>query len=160
MYESYKLQEKRGRKIAPKLAWLPMWHTHIRTYAHTDVTSRRNAICPTPAFGRWGHKKSKCHLLQLWLSPAYEISEKIWGILFSAEFLISCEHSWEICWISTESGKLRRQFAWNGKTYYLQKIRKIFWIVLPTMLSLKMYICVYTGVRGAVRRQFAWNGKT
>ena len=27
------------------------------TYARTDVTSRRNAICPTPAFGRWGHKK-------------------------------------------------------------------------------------------------------
>ena len=26
------------------------------TYAHTDVTSRQNSICPTPAFGRWGHK--------------------------------------------------------------------------------------------------------
>ena len=27
------------------------------TYARMDVTSRRNAICPTPAVGRRGHKK-------------------------------------------------------------------------------------------------------
>ena len=26
------------------------------TYARTDVTSGRNAICPTPAFSRWRHK--------------------------------------------------------------------------------------------------------
>ena len=28
------------------------------TYIRMDVTSRQNAICPTAAFGRWGHKKS------------------------------------------------------------------------------------------------------
>ena len=32
-------------------------HTHVRTYARTDVTSRRNAMYPTPAKGRQGHKK-------------------------------------------------------------------------------------------------------
>ena len=29
----------------------------IHTYAHTDITSWRNTICPTPAKGRRGHKK-------------------------------------------------------------------------------------------------------
>ena len=28
------------------------------TLARMDVTSQRNAICPNPAFGRWGHKKT------------------------------------------------------------------------------------------------------
>ena len=28
------------------------------TYARTDVTSRRNAICPTSAFGRRGHRNA------------------------------------------------------------------------------------------------------
>ena len=27
------------------------------TYTHTHTTSRQNAICLTPAFGRQGHKK-------------------------------------------------------------------------------------------------------
>ena len=31
------------------------------TYAHTHVTSRRNAICPTPAFCRWRHKNPKLY---------------------------------------------------------------------------------------------------
>ena len=35
-----------------------------KTYAHTDVTSRRNAICPTPASGRQGHKNSNCCTVQ------------------------------------------------------------------------------------------------
>ena len=30
------------------------------TYSRTDVTSRRNTISPTPAFGRWGHKNNPC----------------------------------------------------------------------------------------------------
>ena len=33
----------------------PGYERDIRTYARTDITSRRNAICPIPAFGRWGH---------------------------------------------------------------------------------------------------------
>ena len=35
------------------------------TYTHMDVTSWWNAICPTAAFGRWGHKNvvSFCKLL-------------------------------------------------------------------------------------------------
>ena len=60
MKVTYKLQEKRGRKIAPKLAGKlePGYERDICTYARTDVTSRRNASCPTPAFGRRGHKKN------------------------------------------------------------------------------------------------------
>ena len=26
------------------------------THAHTEVTSQQNTICPTPAFGKRGHK--------------------------------------------------------------------------------------------------------
>ena len=48
------------RKIASKLAGKleSGYERDIRTYARTHITSRRNAICPTPAFGRWGHKKN------------------------------------------------------------------------------------------------------
>ena len=35
-------------------------HMHVSTYACTDVISWRNAICPTPAKGRRGHKKTCC----------------------------------------------------------------------------------------------------
>ena len=42
MYESYKLQEKRGRKIAPKLAGKlePGYERDIRTYGR-NVTAKR-----------------------------------------------------------------------------------------------------------------------
>ena len=57
-YESYKLLEKHGRKIASKLAGkLQPGCEHIHT--GTDITSWRNAICPTPVFSRPGHKKKK-----------------------------------------------------------------------------------------------------
>ena len=32
---------------------------HIRTYVHTDATSWQNAICPTAAFQRRGHKNDQ-----------------------------------------------------------------------------------------------------
>ena len=32
--------------------------------AHTDLTSQRNAICSTAAYGRRGHKNLDCCLLQ------------------------------------------------------------------------------------------------
>ena len=51
--------------MAPKLTGKlePGYERDIRTYARTDVTSRRNAKSPTPAKGRQGHNdiaKKKC----------------------------------------------------------------------------------------------------
>ena len=54
-YMPHSCLRQAGAKLAGKLE--PGYERDIRTYACTDVTSRQNAICPTPAFGRWGHKK-------------------------------------------------------------------------------------------------------
>lgn len=43
----------------------------IRTYARTDVTSRRNAICPPPAFGRRGHKNIVIKVTNTWKRNKY-----------------------------------------------------------------------------------------
>ena len=59
------------------------------TYARTDVTSLRNAICPTPAKGKRGHKKSKLLSAALVTDTLMVNSDQIYGEFRAAMKLTS-----------------------------------------------------------------------
>ena len=100
-------------------------HTHVCIYARMDVTSRRNAICPTPAKGRRGHKNRFSRWWPSWLSD--------WKILATFDLqvtpmlLTKFQVSWSFRSGEEVKNRLSRWRSWRPSQISYRNNFSFFW---------------------------------